>query len=968
MLNRPGLDMRDRPEYFKKLGFSVSSVMCVPIILEDKPIGAFLALNKIGPECVFSQFDMYCMGVVASNAAVAFRIGANALSSSPVAHDSLGQSLAGTDSGLTTAVRALIDEAYRELKADKISLFVYKGPSSLVCLVSPDICGLEVPSDAGFVGLTFKNSQAVKISNAKADSRHYSAVDEKENYNTGALLSFPVMGADGQPLGVLQAVNKKGSTEFTVADERYMADLCSNVGHIISRLERAGSELKSRKIINILGKFATCVSRVSSSANCILSELLLEAATQCKDIAECDEVKFYSLSSEELTSTESSGGDSATVTGDGTESFVLSQVDLLAAHGAEAEGTANPEARWEGVHPLILEALRRKCIMELPLDESRGEGFMPDTPAATALIVPLSTTASSISLSSMFHNPVDVMMLVRRRSSESPVLPFLPVEKEGIASFSQLLVNAIRNCALMKEQMHLKTVLNNDSALLKATLSSLKIAVFVVSSANYNIVVHTRSTEKLLGVSESDIRTLNLPTMLGDMCPVMMGDIREAMRTSSPKERKSHNLITPAFPEGILVDYSIEEDLIDYRSNVMPSGLGSHALVTDAATMSPPPVHMCRVSIRAIDDEKTVLWGDDGLSSVYHVAKELSTDADYLVSHSSPSHPRLSELSLLAKSFSATDAWELERVFDWDFNVLKMSNHDAMRLAVITIFEREISLPEINISRSQLYAYISEVDKNYRLNPFHNFYHAVSVTHFIFMLMRETGARSILKNDLLYFSMLLSAIVHDVDHPGNTNLFEIHSGSEWALLYNDTAVLEHHHCATAYQLMRKPGLDIFQHLSFSQKRDARKMIVSSILATDMDMHVTLVESMASKADGHWVIESPVDKIFYGKYILHCADLSNPVRPFYLAKEWASRVSEEFNRQGEIEKARGLPVSTFLLTPDTARLAKNEIYFSGQVVAPMWRNLAAVFHPISHLVAQIEENIESWKDLLDSLEQ
>lgn len=139
------------------------------------------------------------------------------------------------------------------------------------------------------------------------------------------------------------------------------------------------------------------------------------------------------------------------------------------------------------------------------------------------------------------------------------------------------------------------------------------------------------------------------------------------------------------------------------------------------------------------------------------------------------------------------------------------------------------------------------------------------------------------------------------------------------------------------------------------------------MATDMALHVGLVDQMAARAGQPWIIDTPAEKLFYGKIILHSADLSNPVRPFYLSKEWACRVSEEFNRQGELEKARGLPVSTFLLTPDTKTLAKNEIYFSGQVVAPMWRSLASLFPTLQHLAVQIESNVDSWKDLLASLE-
>lgn len=47
---------------------------------------------------------------------------------------------------------------------------------------------------------------------------------------------------------------------------------------------------------------------------------------------------------------------------------------------------------------------------------------------------------------------------------------------------------------------------------------------------------------------------------------------------------------------------------------------------------------------------------------------------------------------------------------------------------------------------------------------------------------------------------LIAATVHDVDHPGRTNSFLCNAGSELAILYNDTAVLESHHAALAFQL------------------------------------------------------------------------------------------------------------------------------------------------------------------------
>lgn len=60
---------------------------------------------------------------------------------------------------------------------------------------------------------------------------------------------------------------------------------------------------------------------------------------------------------------------------------------------------------------------------------------------------------------------------------------------------------------------------------------------------------------------------------------------------------------------------------------------------------------------------------------------------------------------------------------------------------------------------------------------------------------------------------LIAATVHDVDHPGRTNSFLCNAGSELAILYNDTAVLESHHAALAFQLtVRDSKSNIFRNI------------------------------------------------------------------------------------------------------------------------------------------------------------
>ena len=51
--------------------------------------------------------------------------------------------------------------------------------------------------------------------------------------------------------------------------------------------------------------------------------------------------------------------------------------------------------------------------------------------------------------------------------------------------------------------------------------------------------------------------------------------------------------------------------------------------------------------------------------------------------------------------------------------------------------------------------------------------------------------------------LLVSTLVHDVDHNGLNNNFHINSQSPLALLYNDISVLENHHCSYATKLLAR---------------------------------------------------------------------------------------------------------------------------------------------------------------------
>lgn len=65
-------------------------------------------------------------------------------------------------------------------------------------------------------------------------------------------------------------------------------------------------------------------------------------------------------------------------------------------------------------------------------------------------------------------------------------------------------------------------------------------------------------------------------------------------------------------------------------------------------------------------------------------------------------------------------------------------------------------------------------------------------------------------------AVVLSAAVHDYDHPGMNNPYLINTRHFLALRYNDRSVLENYHVASAFELMLKKDQNIFGNLEFEE--------------------------------------------------------------------------------------------------------------------------------------------------------
>jgi 3'5'-cyclic nucleotide phosphodiesterase len=143
------------------------------------------------------------------------------------------------------------------------------------------------------------------------------------------------------------------------------------------------------------------------------------------------------------------------------------------------------------------------------------------------------------------------------------------------------------------------------------------------------------------------------------------------------------------------------------------------------------------------------------------------------------------------------------------------------------------------------------------------------------------------------FTLYIAAIGHDVGHPGFTNVFMVRASyyifvqrylnahilqknakTPLSTIYNDKSALEQMHLALLLRVMRHHGLGHLLDRPDSGP-SLRKLLLSTVLATDMSVHNAFMSRLKAFVDGE-DISLEQRKILICQAMIKCADISNPV--------------------------------------------------------------------------------------------
>lgn len=279
------------------------------------------------------------------------------------------------------------------------------------------------------------------------------------------------------------------------------------------------------------------------------------------------------------------------------------------------------------------------------------------------------------------------------------------------------------------------------------------------------------------------------------------------------------------------------------------------------------------------------------------------------------------------------------------------------------VFDQFQLLETFKISSELFFRFLFKLRESYNEPPYHNWIHAIDVLQYFIYQIRTCGFDKVLTK-LEMLSICVAAIAHDAGHEGFNNVYNVNAKTPLGILFKDQSVMETHHCTVIIRIISDPECNIFKAINESDRRRVWGWIIQMILATDMALHFKIVKNANDVMDqGPINLANDSHRVMAMTILMKVSDISNVSRPFEIADQWCDVLSEEFWRQGDFERERGLELSSPLNDRNGGNKAQGQIGFYNFICLPLYRAIARVFPELEVNVQAVESNLNRWKEIL-----
>ena len=327
---------------------------------------------------------------------------------------------------------------------------------------------------------------------------------------------------------------------------------------------------------------------------------------------------------------------------------------------------------------------------------------------------------------------------------------------------------------------------------------------------------------------------------------------------------------------------------------------------------------------------------------------------------------------------------ELKKITDRDFNIFefkKIVGYDNVLPLISYIILKTLGLlePKIIVMR-KLDSFLYCVSDNYRETTlYHNSLHGVDVAHNLCNFFINSNIEEVSESTVLdILGVIISAIGHDLGHPGYTNTYHINAANDLALTFNDKSCLENYHTSLLFRILKKDENNIFEKFNTQNFKNIRKRMISQILATDMANHGQVVSLMKAKINanedeghnsGRFNLLSGNEKTKFDEqqilfnYLIHAADLGHNTKKFDISLKWVELLSEEFWNQGDVEKRKGYPIS-FLCDRTKVDIPSSQVGFIKGFIVSTYESIVKMFPTLQYTLDHTYNNIKEWQKLVE----
>jgi hypothetical protein len=197
----------------------------------------------------------------------------------------------------------------------------------------------------------------------------------------------------------------------------------------------------------------------------------------------------------------------------------------------------------------------------------------------------------------------------------------------------------------------------------------------------------------------------------------------------------------------------------------------------------------------------------------------------------------------------------------------------------------------------------------------------------------------ITSDPLTQFAVVLSALIHDVDHPGIPNSQLTKEETRLASMYRDKSVAEQNSVDLAWTLLMEGNFRNLRQCIYRTEADFkrfRQLVVNTVLATDiMDKELgALRKGRWNKAFSDEVVEDHMTAVnrkatIVIEHIIQASDIAHTMQHWHIYRKWNSRLFDEMYKAYTEGRADKNPAQTWF---------EGELGFFDFYIIPLARKL------------------------------